>query len=183
MEYPKDLDECMWYIFSYPFPQGADPLEDYMLKNGKLKYIICFGETDYMDQVGSRRLEKHDPDRFKVLIVSKKGHRFPIENAKEVGDYLRDGLRALKKDHPCIGDVRGTGLFTGLELVKDPETKEIDPKGATLLINRLRYNNVLIGAAGPYGNILKIRPPLRFYKKDADFFIEAIKKSLTEIHL
>ena len=41
MEYPKDLDECMWYIFSYPFPQGADPLEDYMLKNGKLKYIIC----------------------------------------------------------------------------------------------------------------------------------------------
>ena len=42
MEYPKDLDECMWYIFSYPFPQGADPLEDYMLKNGKLKYIICF---------------------------------------------------------------------------------------------------------------------------------------------
>ena len=88
MKYPKDLDECMWYIFSYPFPQGADPLEDYMLKNGKLKYIICFGETDYMDQVGSRRLEKHDPDRFKVLIVSKKGHRFPIENAKEVANII-----------------------------------------------------------------------------------------------
>ena len=78
--------------FSYPFPQGADPLEDYMLKNGKLKYIICFGETDYMDQVGSRRLEKHDPDRFKVLIVSKKGHRFPIENAKEVANRIISNL-------------------------------------------------------------------------------------------
>lgn len=133
-------------------------------------YFNTFGGTPGACAAGTAVLEVLKEDNL-------------IENAKEVGDYLRDGLRALKKDHPCIGDVRGTGLFTGLELVKDPETKEIDPKGATLLINRLRYNNVLIGAAGPYGNILKIRPPLRFYKKDADFFIEAIKKSLTEIHL
>lgn len=104
-----------------------------------------------------------------------------INNAKDAGDYLRAGLKELAKDHPCIGDVRGAGLFTGLEVVKDPETKEIDPESATLLINRLRYNNVLIGAAGPYGNILKIRPPLRFYRKDADFFIDAITKSLKEI--
>ena len=58
---------------------------------------------------------------------------------------------------------------------------KVDSESATLLINRLRYNNVLIGAAGPYGNILKIRPPLRFYRKDADFFIDAITKSLKEI--
>ena len=133
-------------------------------------YFNTFGGTPGACAAGTAVLEVLKEDNL-------------IENAKEVGDYLRDGLRALQKDHPCIGDVRGTGLFTGLELVKDPKTKEIDPKGATLLINRLRYNNVLIGAAGPYGNILKIRPPLRFYKKDADFFIEAIKKSLTEIHL
>ncbi|MGN1280559.1 MAG: aspartate aminotransferase family protein [Succinivibrio sp.] len=106
-----------------------------------------------------------------------------IANAIDAGDYLREGLRDLASDHPCIGDVRGTGLFTGLEVVKDRDTKEVDSEGATLLINRLRYHNVLIGAAGPHGNILKIRPPLTFYRKDADFFIDAIKGALKDINL
>ena len=104
------------------------------------------------------------------------------EHCKKAGGALLKALKEVQERHPeSVGDVRGAGLFTGLEVVKDPETKEIDPESATLLINRLRYNNVLIGAAGPYGNILKIRPPLRFYRKDADFFIDAITKSLKEI--
>ena len=106
-----------------------------------------------------------------------------IENAIDAGDYLRRNLIELASEHPCIGDVRGAGLFTGLEMVKEQTTKEIDPEGATMLINRLRYHNVLIGCAGPYGNILKIRPPLSFYRKDADFFIDAIEKSLKDINL
>lgn len=105
-----------------------------------------------------------------------------IANAIEAGDYLRAGLKDLASDHQCFGDVRGAGLFTGLEIVKDRSTKEVDSVGATLLINRLKVHGVLTGCAGPYGNILKIRPPLTFYKKDADVFIDAIKASLKDVN-
>ncbi len=106
-----------------------------------------------------------------------------IENAAIQGDYLRAELTKLMDDHPCIGDVRGTGLFTGLEIVKDRDSKEPDGETATLLINRLRHHNVLIGCCGADGNVLKIRPPLRFYKKDADFFIEAIKGAFEDLKI
>ena len=86
-------------------------------------------------------------------------------------------------NHPCIGDVRGAGLFTGLELVKDPQSKEPDGECATLIINRLCHHHVLIGCAGKLGNTLKIRPPLRFGKADADVFIEAFKASLADLHI
>lgn len=106
-----------------------------------------------------------------------------IPNAVKAGDYLRAGLRDLMSSHPCLGDVRGTGLFTGLEIVKDPESKEVDPVNCTLLVNKLRYHNVLIGCCGAFGNILKIRPPLRFYEKDADFFLDSFKASLKDLNL
>ncbi len=106
-----------------------------------------------------------------------------IAKAHETGDYLRAGLKALMPDHPCIGDVRGAGLFTGLELVKDPKSKEPDGECATLIINRLCHHHVLIGCAGKLGNTLKIRPPLRFGKADADVFIEAFKASLADLHI
>lgn len=106
-----------------------------------------------------------------------------IPNAVKAGDYLRAGLRDLMAEHPCLGDVRGAGLFTGLEIVKDPKTKETDAVNCTLLVNRLRHHNVLIGCCGSDGNILKIRPPLRFYEKDADFFLDSFKKSLKDLSL
>ena len=88
MEYPSDLDQCMWYIFKSPFPMGASPLEDKMLKESKLNYVICFGEIDWMDQVGSRRLAEKDPERFKVFTVSRNGHLFLLENARELSQII-----------------------------------------------------------------------------------------------
>lgn len=133
-------------------------------------YFNTFGGTPGAVAAGTAVLEVLQEDNL-------------IENAAEVGEYLRAGLRNLESEFSCIGDVRGLGLFTGLEIVKDRDSKLEDPETATLLINRLRYNGVLIGAAGPCGNILKIRPPLRFFKKDADVFIEAIKKSFKDLGL
>jgi 4-aminobutyrate aminotransferase-like enzyme len=104
-----------------------------------------------------------------------------IENARIVGGHIMDGLREIGNRHIQIGDVRGAGLFIGLELVHDREAKEPAPEIASLLINRLRHRGILIGAAGRYGNTLKIRPPLCFTKGNADTFITACDEVLREI--
>ena len=96
-----------------------------------------------------------------------------IDNAREVGDHFRTGLREIASRHEDVGDVRGAGLFIGLELVSDRETKKPAAARAATLIEGLREQGILVGAAGPYGNILKIRPPLCFSIENADRFIEA----------
>ena len=100
------------------------------------------------------------------------------ENAGKVGTYMRDGLERLATRHEGIGDVRGAGLFLGLEFVKDRTTKEPDAETTTRIVNDLRRRKVLISATGPGANILKIRPPLVFTQEHADIFLDAMEKSL-----
>jgi len=104
-----------------------------------------------------------------------------IQNANEIGGYLMDGLREISNCHIQIGDVRGSGLFIGLELVRDRDTRAPAPEIASHLINRLRHRGILIGVAGPFGNTLKIRPPLCFTRDNADMFIAACDEVLREI--
>jgi 4-aminobutyrate aminotransferase-like enzyme len=104
-----------------------------------------------------------------------------MENARDVGGYLMDGLRAIGNRHIQIGDVRGAGLFVGLEIVRDRESKQPAPKVAGQVINGLRDHGVLIGAAGPYGSTLKIRPPLCFAREHADMVVSACSTVLRDI--
>jgi 4-aminobutyrate aminotransferase-like enzyme len=104
-----------------------------------------------------------------------------VKNANRVGGYLMNGLREIGNRHMEIGDVRGSGLFIGLELVGDRDAKEPAPEIASQLINRLRHRGILIGAAGRWGNTLKIRPPLCFTRDNADMFIAACDEVLREI--
>jgi 4-aminobutyrate aminotransferase-like enzyme len=104
-----------------------------------------------------------------------------IENAQKIGGYVMNGLREIGNRHIQIGDVRGSGFFIGLELVRDRDAKAPAPEIASQLINRLRHRGILIGAAGPYGNTLKIRPPLCFSKDNADMFIAACDEVLREV--
>ena len=97
-----------------------------------------------------------------------------MSRALEVGAYLRYCLSQLALEFPLIGDVRGAGQFTAMELVVDSLTREPNSALASAVINDLRKRQILIGAAGPYGNTLKIRPPLCFTKNDADFFIATL---------
>jgi 4-aminobutyrate aminotransferase-like enzyme len=99
-----------------------------------------------------------------------------VENAREVGAYLADGLRTLAPGNAGIGAIRGAGLFIGLDFVDDKGGP--DTPLASHVINALRGHGILIGAAGLYGNTLKIRPPLPFTRGNADFFIDAIGKVL-----
>ncbi len=104
------------------------------------------------------------------------------ENAHDTGTYLRDGLAALAQREPAIGDVRGAGLYIGVELVSDRESRAPDRDAAERLVNAMRTRNVLIGTAGKFGNILKIRPPLVFRREHADIFLDAFAASLQDPH-
>jgi len=94
--------------------------------------------------------------------------------ALETGHVLRAGFRALAAEFPLIGDVRGSGLFWGLELVRDPEILEPAGVEATLIANRMRDQGVLIGTDGPLHNVLKIRPPMPFNKENAEHLVACL---------
>jgi len=102
------------------------------------------------------------------------------ENAQHVGDHLLAGLRELMERHPLIGDVRGLGLFVGVELVLDRETLAPAPDHAAYVANRMRDHGVLISTDGPLHNVLKIKPPIIFTRADADRLVSVLDKVLGE---
>ena len=85
-------------------------------------------------------------------------------NAKNVGDYYLNQLNILKKEFSCIGDVRGTGLFLGIEIVKN-NSKKPNTVLAQKLKNELRKKFILVGSDGPYNNVIKTKPPICLQKK------------------
>ena len=95
-----------------------------------------------------------------------------------MGDCLKERLQDLQRTFPQIADVRGQGLFIGVELQQE------DEKPHTLLAqeikNQLRENFILISTDGPYDNVLKIKPPLSFTMEDSDKLVEAIRVVLTK---
>jgi 4-aminobutyrate aminotransferase-like enzyme len=93
---------------------------------------------------------------------------------------MLDGLRGLQDEHAVIGDVRGSGLFIGVELVKDRDTLEPAQKEASYIVNRLREHRILIGTDGPFDNVLKIRPPLCFTREDASYLLHRLAAVLRE---
>jgi 4-aminobutyrate aminotransferase-like enzyme len=101
--------------------------------------------------------------------------------AARVGAKLRSMIEALAEQHPLIGEVRGAGLFIGVELVRDHSTLEPAVKETAAVINRMRELGVLVGNAGPGNNVLKIRPPLVFDENHARQLTDALDQALREI--
>jgi 4-aminobutyrate aminotransferase-like enzyme/Ser/Thr protein kinase RdoA (MazF antagonist) len=102
------------------------------------------------------------------------------QQALRVGAHFIEGLKALQTRYPLIGDVRGSGLFLGIDLVLDRETREAAPLQASYVVNRLRDCGILAGTDGPHHNVIKLRPPLVFSEADADLFIKTLDAILQE---
>ncbi len=101
-------------------------------------------------------------------------------NALGVGNHLMAGLRNLMQEHSLIGDVRGLGLFVGIELVLDRETLAPAPAQASYIANRMRERGILLSTDGPFHNVLKIKPPMVFTEANADFLVEMLDGILAE---
>ena len=103
------------------------------------------------------------------------------ENALVVGEYIKDGLRGLQSDYELIGDIRGHGLFIGVELVTDREAKTAAQAQANTIANAMKDKGVLIGKIGMHDNVLKIRPPLPFSKDNADLLLSVLDDVLATL--
>jgi 4-aminobutyrate aminotransferase-like enzyme/Ser/Thr protein kinase RdoA (MazF antagonist) len=131
------------------------------------EYFSTFGGSNLSCRIGKEVLD----------IVDEEGL---MENAKLMGAKLKDGLVKLQTRHPLIGDVRGCGLFIGLDLVEDRESKEPATAAADYVINRLREHRILMGTEGPAHNILKIRPPITIEEDDVNMILQVMGEVLSE---
>ena len=104
-----------------------------------------------------------------------------IENAEKIGGYLKAELLKIKDDFDYLGDIRGPGLFIGLDIVDNKEDKNPDREKAIKIVEILKSRGVLISNAGQYRNVLKLRPPLVFDSSHADFLLDELRASFKEV--
>ena len=113
-------------------------------------------------------------------VLAEIGERGLVAHAREVGAGLLKGLGELAARHPLVGDVRGRGLFLGLEIVRGRETREPFPEACAYIVNRAREMSVLLSVDGPDHNVLKFKPPMVFSEDDAAWLVETLDTILGE---
>ena len=115
-----------------------------------------------------------------AAVIDEIQNRDLVVQVDRIGRALRQQLSALQTDHPTMGDVRGEGLFIGIDWVK-PGTTEPDVEGAARMVEAMKARQVLMGRAGQHGNVLKIRPPLVFGDEHADLLFDTLTDALQEL--
>jgi 4-aminobutyrate aminotransferase-like enzyme len=104
-------------------------------------------------------------------------------HALDLGARFLDGLRALMTRHQLIGDVRGHGLFLGIELVRDRATLDPAADAATELVNRMAARGILLATDGPFHNVIKIKPPMVLTADDVDMAVRVLDDELRGLEL
>lgn len=131
-----------------------------------MEYFNTFGGNPVSSAIGLEVLK----------VIKEEGLQ---QHALAIGHQLTKGLNELKSRHPIIGDIRGLGLFLGIELVnnnvRDPATA-----AASYLANRMRELGILMSTDGPHENVLKIKPPMVFDAIDTDFLLSSLERVLLE---
>ena len=133
-----------------------------------MEFFATFGGNPVSCAVGLAVLE----------VIQREGLQ---QHALEMGEGFLTGLRALKKRHTLIGDVRGLGLFIGVELVRDRETLEPADTEAALIINEMKRRGFLLSTDGPHHNVLKIKPPMVLQAHDVDATLTALDEVMGRI--
>lgn len=102
-------------------------------------------------------------------------------HAAEVGEYLLQLLRPLVAEHGPVGDVRGQGLFLGVEVVRDKASKRHAPVTANWIKERMKGRRILLSTDGPYDNVIKMKPPMVFGRAEADVLVANLREVLEEL--
>ncbi len=105
-----------------------------------------------------------------------------MENAESIGGIIVEGIKTLAIEHSCIGDVRGSGLFIGVDLVSCPSSLAPNPSLAKNIANALKSQGVLVGVDGIGANVLKIRPPMVFNRDHCELLLETFETVLDRVN-
>ena len=132
-----------------------------------MEYFNTFGGNPVSCRIGREVIDVIDREHLR-------------ENARDTGNYLLTCLREVATRHDLIGDVRGNGLFIGIELVTSREQRTPAGREAAYVANRMRELGVLLSTDGPDHNVLKIKPPLCFDARDAEVLSETLDRILGE---
>ncbi len=133
-----------------------------------MEYFNTFGGNPVSSAVGLAVLDVLEQEQL-------------LENARTQGDYILAGLRRLADRYARIGDVRGRGLFFGIECVTDRRTKAHDGATAAAVVQRAVELGVLMGTDGPHDNVIKLRPPMTFARAHADMLLGVLEHALDDV--
>lgn len=132
-----------------------------------MEYFNTFGGNPVSCEIGLAVLDVLRDERLQ-------------ERALRVGGRLKEGLARLSERHPIVGDVRGLGLFLGIELVRDRKGRTPAAPEAAYVVERMKDHGILLSTDGPDHNVIKMKPPLVFSESDADRAIAAYDRVLSE---
>ncbi len=131
--------------------------------NNGMEYFNSFGGNPVSCSIGNAVLEIIEDEDLQ-------------NHALKTGKYFLNSLNKIQKKYPnIISEVRGRGLFLGIDLIKDSFNTP-NPKLANIIINTLRDEGILLSTDGPYKNVIKIKPPMPFNKKDVDYVCYELEK-------
>lgn len=147
-------------------PMGAVVCSEKVLVNfeNQVEFFSSFGGNPVSCAIAKSVLEVIEDEQLQ-------------QHAKTVGDYYKTQLKTLMKTYPCIGDVRGLGLFIGIDIV-EPHSKIPDTNLAKHIKNELRNRHILVSTDGPYNNVIKTKPPLCFTKANVDRVVSEMEAVL-----
>lgn len=133
-----------------------------------IEFFSTFGGSNLSCRIGKEVLDIVDDEALQA-------------NAEAMGALLLEGLRGLIPRHESIGDVRGMGLFIGVDLIEDQDTLRPATRLADHVLNRMREERILMGTEGPFDNILKIRPPLTIDAENIRHIVDTLDKVLADV--
>ncbi|MCC6246069.1 MAG: aminotransferase class III-fold pyridoxal phosphate-dependent enzyme, partial [Gemmatimonadaceae bacterium] len=151
------------------YPMGAvvtTPAIAAAFNNG-MEYFSTFGGSTVACVAAAETLRVVHDERLQAHALS-------------VGQRLRDGFSAIMEAYEPVGDVRGSGLFWGVELVRDRTTREPDADAAAFVVQRMRERGVLVGTDGPHHNVIKVRGPMVLSMSDAEQMVLVMREALRE---
>jgi len=136
-------------------------------ENG-MEFFSSFGGNPVSCEIGLAVLE----------VIEEEGLQ---QHAKDMGDYILEQWNELKEKHDCIGDVRGVGLFLGIEFVNSKITKEPDEHLANKIVQEMKDIGFLLSTDGPFHNVIKFKPPMVFDKENADILFRNLDKVISKV--
>ena len=135
--------------------------------NNGMEYFNTFGGNPVSCAIGLEVLNIIEDDHLQ-------------QNALEVGNYWKDRLHQLKQHYPIIGHIRGSGLFLGIELIRNIKTLEPADIETEYIVERMKQQGILLSIEGPLHNVLKVKPPIIFTRKHVDLFMDALEDILQD---